>query len=77
MWLIAVHGRHSGWVRNIDESSNVRLKHFGRWRQGTASVVALDGETLSRFNPYARSGLRMAGLDPMLVRVEFDDGSPC
>ena len=73
MYLIAVHGRHSGWVRNIDATPTVRIKHRGRWRHATASVEELDPATLSRFNLYARSGPRIAGIDPMLVRVTFDD----
>jgi hypothetical protein len=72
MWLIAGHGRHAAWVANIDATPNVRLKHKGRWRPAIASVESLDRGMLSRFNSYARSGLRVTGLDPMLVRVEFE-----
>jgi deazaflavin-dependent oxidoreductase (nitroreductase family) len=71
MWLIAVHGRHSGWVRNLEASSDVRIKHRGRWRDGTASIHPIDAVPLDRFNAYARSGPRLIGLDPLLVRVTF------
>jgi deazaflavin-dependent oxidoreductase (nitroreductase family) len=71
MWLIAVHGRHSGWVRNLEATPQVRLKHRGRWRSGTASIHPLNPETLERFNAYARSGPRFVGQDPVLVRVSF------
>jgi deazaflavin-dependent oxidoreductase (nitroreductase family) len=69
MWLIAVHGRSSGWVRNLDALPNVRLKHRGRWREGTASLHPIDAVPLEQFNAYARSGPRLIGMDPVLVRV--------
>jgi deazaflavin-dependent oxidoreductase (nitroreductase family) len=71
MWLIAVHGRHAGWVRNVEASSDVRIKHRGRWRDGTASIHPIDALPLERFNAYARSGPRLIGMDPLLVRVTF------
>jgi deazaflavin-dependent oxidoreductase (nitroreductase family) len=71
-WLVAVHGRHSTWVRNLESSPRVRLQVALRWRTGTASVLLLDPETLKRFNVYARSGPRTLGIDPLLVRVDLD-----
>jgi deazaflavin-dependent oxidoreductase (nitroreductase family) len=70
-WLIAVHGRRSGWVRNLEASPAVRLKHRGRWRDGTASTHPMDAVPLERFNAYARSGPKLIGMDPLLVRVTF------
>jgi deazaflavin-dependent oxidoreductase (nitroreductase family) len=72
MWLIAVHGRHSLWVRNIEALSEVRVQRLGRWRTGEASIESLDDGKLARFNTYARSGLRVAGHEPVLVRVQFN-----
>jgi deazaflavin-dependent oxidoreductase (nitroreductase family) len=71
MWLVAVHGRQAGWVRNIEASASVRMKHRGRWRHGTATVHPMDAVPLERFNSYARSGPRLIGVDPLLVRVAF------
>jgi deazaflavin-dependent oxidoreductase (nitroreductase family) len=71
MWLIAVHGRSAGWVRNLEAAPQVRLRHRGRWRTGTASVHPMDAVPLDRFSSYARSGPRLLGKDPMLVRVAF------
>lgn len=71
MWLIAVHGRHSSWVRNIEASPAVRLKARGRWRGGTATLHQLDPQILARFNGYAQRGPSTFGLDPLLVRVAF------
>lgn len=69
LWLIAVHGRHSFWVRNIEAQPEVRVQHMGKWRRGKASIQRVDDGILSRFNAYARSGLRIAGYEPVLVRV--------
>jgi deazaflavin-dependent oxidoreductase (nitroreductase family) len=71
MWLIAVHGRRSGWVRNLDALPDVRLKHRGRWLAGTASIHPIDAVPLDQFSAYARSGPRFLGRDPLLVRVTF------
>jgi deazaflavin-dependent oxidoreductase (nitroreductase family) len=71
MWLIAVHGRRSGWVRNLEASPSVRLRHRGRWRAGTASTHPIDAVPLERFNAYARSGPKLIGMDPLLVRIAF------
>src|SRR5437899_11457153 len=59
-WLIAVHGRHSAWVKNLIADPSVRLRVRGRWRTGTASIVEFDEEIASRFSLYAQSGPRLA-----------------
>jgi deazaflavin-dependent oxidoreductase (nitroreductase family) len=71
MWLFAVHGRHAGWVRNLEASSAVRLKYRGRWRDATASTHPIDAVPLKRFNRYAREEPRPLAVDPLLVRVTF------
>jgi deazaflavin-dependent oxidoreductase (nitroreductase family) len=71
MLIIAVHGRHSGWVRNIEANPGVRVRHQGRWRTATAAVGALSPNEVRLFNVYARMGPRFAGIDPLLVRVRF------
>ena len=71
LWLIAVHGRHSAWVRNLEATPDVRVKLRRRWRPGRAFVELLDPERLGSFGVYARLGPRTVGIDPMLVRVEL------
>ena len=71
MLVIAVHGRHSGWVRNIEADPQVRLRHRRQWRTAEASVEPLQPEVLQRFNRYARSGPRLVGVDPLLVRCRY------
>ena len=75
MWLVAVHGRHTGWVKNVEACADVRLRRGFRWRDGTASVEPLTPELLQRFNAYARSGPRHVGIDPVAVRVDWSGGA--
>jgi deazaflavin-dependent oxidoreductase (nitroreductase family) len=72
-WLIAVHGRGAGFVRNIEASPGVRLRLRGRWRTGTAEVEPYDEAVAGRFNLYARMGPATLGIDPVLVRVDLRD----
>lgn len=72
-WLIAVHGYHASFVRNIVADPRVRLNIRGRWYTGAASICALDGQALRRFNLYARMGPRTMGIDPQLVRIELHE----
>ena len=74
-WLIAVHGRHSAWVKNVEASPAVRLRLRGRWRDGRAEVVPYDAEIARRFSHYARSGPATVGIDPVLVRVDLAAGA--
>jgi deazaflavin-dependent oxidoreductase (nitroreductase family) len=69
--LIAAHGRACGWVRNLEAEPAVRIKHLGKWREGTASVEPADPAIIRRFNPYARVAGGFAGIDPMLVRIRI------
>ncbi|MCU1590109.1 MAG: uncharacterized protein JWP11_1365 [Frankiales bacterium] len=71
MWLIAVHGRHSGWVLNAEARPEVRIRHRGRWRSATARPADWDPAVIARFNRYARSGPGLLGWDPVLVRLDF------
>jgi deazaflavin-dependent oxidoreductase (nitroreductase family) len=71
VWLNSVHRRHSHWVRNVEAMPEVRIKLSGRWHDARASVGDYDDAIARRFNLYARSGPRMLGIDPVLVRVEL------
>src|SRR5262245_22485075 len=41
-WIIAEHGRHSDWVRNIVANPRVRVKVNGAWRSGAAYLMPKD-----------------------------------
>lgn len=72
LWLIAVHGRHAAFAKNLVAHPRVRVKMRGRWYPGTASLAPLDDGILRRFNFYARGGPRVFGIDAALVRIELD-----
>ena len=72
MWLVAVHGQKADWVRNLESTSQVRLKHRGRWSVATAAIEPFDPSIVARFNAYARTGPRTIGIDAVLVRLSFE-----
>jgi deazaflavin-dependent oxidoreductase (nitroreductase family) len=72
LWLIAVHGRHSAWVANLEAEPAVRVRLRGRWRSARASVHPWDPERARTFNPYARSAPPTIGIDPLLVRLDLE-----
>jgi deazaflavin-dependent oxidoreductase (nitroreductase family) len=74
LWLVAVHGRHSGLGHNIAARPEVRVRIRRRWHAGSARLVPVDPAVLSRFSLYARLGPRTLGIDPMLVRVDLGAG---
>lgn len=55
-WLIAVHGVHASFAKNIAAHPRVRLKLDGRWRAGSASLEPLDQTMLRRFSPLRPNG---------------------
>jgi deazaflavin-dependent oxidoreductase (nitroreductase family) len=71
-WIVAVHGRHAGFVRNLLQDPRVRLQMGGRWYEGRASVGPMDPVVVRRFNLYARTGPRTLGIDPVLVRIDLE-----
>jgi deazaflavin-dependent oxidoreductase (nitroreductase family) len=70
-WLISDHGSHSAFAQNIVASPRVRLKHRGRWHEGTATLVPLDDAVLQEF-PCAKLVTGLVGIEPKLIKVELD-----
>ena len=70
-WILAAHGRKALFVGNVEATPEVRVKHRGRWREGTATVHPMDPALLARFNFYARNANCAAAIDPLLVRIEL------
>jgi deazaflavin-dependent oxidoreductase (nitroreductase family) len=75
MWLVAVHGRHTTWVKNVQAEPSVRLRHLRRWRAGRATVVDFDRDRLRTFGRYARMGPATLAIEPVLVRVDFENAN--
>src|SRR3954468_2920438 len=73
MTVIAVHGRHSGWVLNAEAAPKVRVRHKGRWHSAHAEIWPFDPDVARGFNRYARAGVPLVGRDPVLVSFRYDD----
>jgi deazaflavin-dependent oxidoreductase (nitroreductase family) len=74
-WLIATHGTHADYVRNIQADSRVRVKIRHRWRRGRATVLPNDDPVArSRTLPHqwrAAIGRRTASA-PLTIRIDLD-----
>lgn len=73
-WIIAEHGRHSDWVRNIRANPRVRVKVNGRWRSGTGHLMSNDDPVARQRDLDAFNALivRLVGTELLTVRVDLD-----
>jgi deazaflavin-dependent oxidoreductase (nitroreductase family) len=74
-WIVAEHGRHADYVRNIERDPRVRVKARGRWRTGTAHVLPdEDPRVLLRAlkRPLNDAGLLVMATEPLVVRIDLD-----
>jgi deazaflavin-dependent oxidoreductase (nitroreductase family) len=84
LWIVAEHGMKAGYVRNIKENSQVRVKlregFRGRWHTGTAHLLWDDDPrerqrwlagqvTSSIANSIA---VRLFGTELLTVRIDLD-----
>jgi deazaflavin-dependent oxidoreductase (nitroreductase family) len=74
-WIVAEHGRHADYVRNIEHDPRVRVKVGRRWRSGTAHVLE-DDDPRERMRwlrrPLNDMGVRTMGSDLLVVRIDLD-----
>ena len=74
-WIVAEHGCHADYVRNIERDPRVRVKVRGRWRTGTAHVLPdEDPRALLRAlkRPLNDAGLLLMASEPLVVRIDLD-----
>jgi deazaflavin-dependent oxidoreductase (nitroreductase family) len=74
-WLIAAHGIQADYVRNILRAPRVRVKVCGRWRSGTAHLLAHDdADRRSRTLPYRWDAAigRLMATTPVTIRIDLD-----
>ena len=74
-WIVAEHGRHADYVRNIERDPRVRVKVGRRWYTGTAHVLPDDDphERMRRLRrPLNDAGLRAMASELLVVRVDLD-----
>jgi deazaflavin-dependent oxidoreductase (nitroreductase family) len=75
LWVVAEHGRRSGYVRNIEADPRVRVRVGRRWRTGTAHVLTGDDwrERQRRMpNRLNSAVVRAVGTEHVTVRVDLD-----
>lgn len=79
LWIVAEHGRHANYVRNLEADPHVRVKIGRRWRTGTATVLP-DDDPRTRLGKIAHpvNGfmVRTMGTDLLTIRVDLDPDGP-
>ena len=73
-WIVAEHGRHAAYVRNLEADPHVRIRLGRRWRTGVARVVP-DDDSRARLSAMPRlnaSVVRAMGSELLTVRIDLD-----
>jgi deazaflavin-dependent oxidoreductase (nitroreductase family) len=74
-WIVAEHGRHADYVRNIERDPRVRVKVGPRWLQGTAHLLP-DDDPRARLRmlrrPWNDVALRAMASEMLVIRVDLD-----
>src|SRR3954471_17058074 len=71
-WIVTEHGWSADYVKNIQADPRVRVKARGRWRAGTARILADDdADTRLRWlrRPVNDSMLKLVGTEQLTIRV--------
>jgi deazaflavin-dependent oxidoreductase (nitroreductase family) len=75
-WIVAEHGHHADYVRNIERDPRVRVKVGPDWHSGTAHVLP-DEDPRARMRALGRpvndAMVRLVGSEPLVLRVDLDD----
>lgn len=73
-WLVAEHGRHADYVRNIIANPHVRVRVGGRWRTGTAHLMPKDDPRARQrtLDPLNAAIVRLVGTELLTVRIDLD-----
>lgn len=73
-WIVAEHGAHAGYVKNIKADPRVRIRVKGRWRIGTARLLPDDDarKRQRQLRPVNAAFVRLMGTDLMTVRIDLD-----
>jgi deazaflavin-dependent oxidoreductase (nitroreductase family) len=83
-WIVAEHGRQSGYIRSIEANARVRIKTrdglLGRWYTGTAHILPDDAPrerqrwlaTQVRGAGRNAAAVRFFGTELLTVRIDLD-----
>lgn len=78
-WVIAEQGRHAGYVRNLVDDADVRVRRGYRWRSARAQVIDAD-DPQARLDTFGRrshaAAVRRFGTELTTIRVDFTDRIP-
>lgn len=73
-WVVAEHGRHAGYVRNLEADPEVRVRIGRKWRRARAHVVEGD-DVDARLDAFGRrshaAAVRRFGTELTTVRFDF------
>lgn len=74
-WIVAEHGPHAGYVKNIKANPHVRIRVGGRWRTGTAHLLREDDarQRQRQLRPVNATFVRLMGTELMTVRIDLDE----
>jgi deazaflavin-dependent oxidoreductase (nitroreductase family) len=76
VWIVAEHGEHANYVRNIRANPKVRVRVGRSWRTGTAKVLPEDDPRRRlRFTPNDLM-VRLVGTDLLTIRIDLDPTAP-
>jgi deazaflavin-dependent oxidoreductase (nitroreductase family) len=73
-WLVAEHGMHADYVRNIVAHPRVRVLVGSRWRSGTAHHLPDDDPRARQrdLDPMNAAIVRLVGTELLTVRIDLD-----
>ena len=73
-WIVAEHGRHADYVRNIVANPRVRVRVGGRWRTGRAHVLPHDDVRARQrtLDPLNAAIVRLVGTELLTIRIDLD-----
>ena len=75
-WIVAEHGRHAGYVRNLEAHPEIRVRLGRTWRPARGRVID-DDDPHARLETFGRrshaAAVRRFGTDLTTVRVDFSE----
>ena len=73
-WVVAEQGRHAGYVRNLDDDPDLRVRRGRAWHRARAQVVD-DDDPQARLKTFGRrshaAAVRRLGTELATVRFDF------
>src|SRR3954447_17495044 len=74
-WIVTEHGWSADYVKNIQADPRVRVRTHGRWRTGTAHILA-DDDARTRLRllrrPVNDAVVRLVGTEQLTIRIDLD-----